>query len=50
LGFIYNSEKPGTRFNHSLIIDIEDAFRHLDQKYKTPTDLEIKTYSKSLLF
>jgi hypothetical protein len=38
LGFIYNSEKAGTRYIQGLIIATENAFRHLDQKYKTPTD------------
>jgi hypothetical protein len=33
LGFIYNSEKLGTRFIQVLNIDIENAFRHLHQKY-----------------
>jgi len=40
LGFIYDSEYPATHFIQGVIIDTENVFKHLDQKYKTPTDFQ----------
>ena len=36
---MYNLHTPGTYLIQGLIIEFKNVIRHLDQKYKTPTEL-----------
>ena len=39
LKFIENLQNPGTNMIKDLIFEFKNVIRHLDQKYKTPTEL-----------